>query len=125
VEQEKLLGKEGWKTVSLKEISEEISKNVFHDKNPLFSIHIPRDYNEITHLLDQYEDADKVSAFLEKRMIEMSKDYIDEQGKLGDDRFVIPFSRDLKEAGKERSTEVAEVMVDSDKVQLVACEHNC
>jgi hypothetical protein len=103
---------------------------VFHDKNPLFSIHIPRDYNEITHLLDQYEDADKVSVFLEKRMKQMSAEFIHDW-KLNKDKpyqysdHVIPFESDLKDAKKQRSTEEQDVVVDLEQVKLVACEHNC
>jgi hypothetical protein len=33
------------------------------DKTPLFSIHIPGDYNSVSILLDQYEDAKKQSDF--------------------------------------------------------------
>ena len=77
------------------------SKDYYH--KPMFSIHVPGDYNSMSYLIDEYQDFKKISQFCLKRLKQNQIDYDDDQYHKPDpDKADIPFSYILKDQNNQR-----------------------
>jgi hypothetical protein len=68
-------------------------------QKPMFSIHVPGDYNSMSYLIDEYQDFKKISQFCLKRLKQnqIDQDFENVYHKPDPDKAMIPFSYQLEE----------------------------
>lgn len=109
----------------LKKKYDELNKLGDQSHMPMFSIHIPSDYNSVSYLIDEYEDSQKIADFCLKKIKQIQVDNRpnDKTYQKDPTKALIPFCCTL-EKGRQRRMIEKQVLIENGWQTIHYCELN-